>query len=425
MDSLSQIVLGAAVGEAVLGKKLGNRAMVWGAVAGTLPDMDVLGQFFLNELDNLAFHRGISHSLTATVLGSLFFGWATDWLYRSSHHAKIAIAAKAFAVVVLGFVVNFLTQIFAPGGFLTVVLYVPLAGWIFWRHGQRRYLSGTWERPETDFKGWVQLFFWGFLTHILLDCFTTYGTQVFAPFSDVRVAWGTISVVDPIYTLPCRICLLVAARFSLEDSRRRWWNGAGIALSSLYLVLTVANHARVESTFEQALKDQRIEYASLFITPTIFNNVLWNAVIDAGDEFFLAQYSIYDEVAPSFRHPQRLRMLHNLGRRDARRASLVQRRLLQRGARDDGQLQLNDLRFGTFSGKATHPDDHIFRFNLEDRGPARHTGSSKHKAASRHPAEDMMMDLIERAKVFPRPPNESVGAGAEAYVFEDRAVVKW
>ena len=238
MDSLSQIVLGAAVGEAVLGKKLGNRAMVWGAVAGTLPDMDVLGQFFLNELDNLAFHRGISHSLTAIVLGSLFFGWVTDWLYRSSHHAKIAMAAKAFAVVVLGFVVNFLTQIFAPGGFWPVVLYVPLAGWIFWRHGKRRYFSGTWKRPETDFKGWVQLFFWGFLTHILLDCFTTYGTQVFAPFSDVRVAWGTISVVDPIYTLPFLICLLVAARFSREDSRRRWWNGAGIALSSLYLAVS-------------------------------------------------------------------------------------------------------------------------------------------------------------------------------------------
>ena len=97
--------------------------MVWGAVAGTLPDMDVLGQFFLNELDNLAFHRGISHSLTATVLGSLCFGWATDRLYRSPHHAKIAMAAKVFAVVVLGFVVNFLTQIFAPGGFLPVLLY--------------------------------------------------------------------------------------------------------------------------------------------------------------------------------------------------------------------------------------------------------------------------------------------------------------
>ena len=78
---------GAAVGE-VLGKKA-SEAMVWGAVAGTF-DMDVLGQFLLNELDNLAFHRGISHSFTATVLGPLFFGWTTDRLYRSPHHAKIA-----------------------------------------------------------------------------------------------------------------------------------------------------------------------------------------------------------------------------------------------------------------------------------------------------------------------------------------------
>ena len=123
---------------------------------------------------------------------------------------------------------------------------------------------------------------------------------MFAPFNDVRVAWGTISVVDPIYTLPFLICLLVAARHAREDNRRRWWNGAGIALSSLYLAMTVANHARVESTLEQALADQRIEYASLFITPTIFNNVLWNAVVDAGDEFLLAQYSIYDRGDTQF-----------------------------------------------------------------------------------------------------------------------------
>ena len=49
MDSLSQIVLGAAVGEVVLGRRIGNRAMIWGAVAGTIPDMDVLGKFFLDE----------------------------------------------------------------------------------------------------------------------------------------------------------------------------------------------------------------------------------------------------------------------------------------------------------------------------------------------------------------------------------------
>ena len=63
MDSLSQITLGAAVGELILGKKIGNRAMVWGAVAGTIPDLDVVGNYFMTDLDGLLFHRGISHSI--------------------------------------------------------------------------------------------------------------------------------------------------------------------------------------------------------------------------------------------------------------------------------------------------------------------------------------------------------------------------
>ena len=115
MDSLSQIVLGAAVGEVVLGRRIGNRAMIWGAVAGTVPDMDVLGKYVLSELDNLGFHRGISHSLLFSVLGSFVFGWLTDRLYRSPYHAWIAIGTKVAAAVVVGFVVNFLTVILAPG----------------------------------------------------------------------------------------------------------------------------------------------------------------------------------------------------------------------------------------------------------------------------------------------------------------------
>ena len=302
MDSLSQIVLGAAVGEAVLGKRLGNRAMVWGAVAGTLPDMDVLGQYFLNELDNLAFHRGISHSILASVLGAVVFGWATHRLYRSPHHRYVAMMAKAAAAVVVGFVVNFLTQIFSPGGWLPVALYIPLAAWLWWRHGQRRYFSGHWVQPDADLKGWVLLFFWGFLTHIVLDCFTTYGTQVFAPFSDQRVAWGTISVADPLYTAPFLTCLLVASTCPKHDRRRAMWNGVGLGISSLYLALTAVNHTRVTRVMEEALAEQGVVHSSCFITPTIFNNVLWNAVVDREDDFLVAQYSLFDEIPVSF-HP--------------------------------------------------------------------------------------------------------------------------
>jgi inner membrane protein len=63
MDSLTQITLGAAVGEVVLGKKVGNKAILWGAVAGTIPDLDVAFGVFMEPVQRLVFHRGFSHSI--------------------------------------------------------------------------------------------------------------------------------------------------------------------------------------------------------------------------------------------------------------------------------------------------------------------------------------------------------------------------
>ena len=80
MDSLSQITLGAAVGEYFLGKKIGNRAMVWGAVIGTVPDLDVLGNYFMTDLNGLLFHRGISHSVFC-FFGAIALGWLV-WIVR-------------------------------------------------------------------------------------------------------------------------------------------------------------------------------------------------------------------------------------------------------------------------------------------------------------------------------------------------------
>ena len=400
MDSLSQIVLGAAVGEAVLGRRIGNRAMIWGAVAGTIPDMDVLGQYFLSELDNLAFHRGISHSLVFCVVGALVFGWVTDRLYGSRHHAWLALATKAAAAVVVGFVVNFLFQIFAPGSWWPVAVYIPLVVFGLWRHGQRRYFSGDWKAPDADVRGWVLLFFWGFLTHVLLDCFTTYGTQIFAPFSDVRVAWGTVSVVDPLYTFPFLVCLLIAARFARHDSRRRVWNWVGLGWSCLYLTLTALNYHQVHRTIEGSLHEQGMNYKKFLITPTIFNNLLWNVVVDTEETFLLAQYSILDEIPIAF-HPtsKGYELLHHL---DTDETLGVLRWFsdgyLNAVRRNDGSLQLNDLRFGTFSGRAKDADDYIFRFKLIDQGLEKPYGFERAQGGPPdEKAEDMMLELFDRA----------------------------
>src|SRR5690554_7012106 len=75
MDSLTQIVLGAAVGEAVLGRKVGNRAMFYGAIAGTIPDLDVISSFFVDTVRALEIHRGITHSIFFSIVFAPIFGW--------------------------------------------------------------------------------------------------------------------------------------------------------------------------------------------------------------------------------------------------------------------------------------------------------------------------------------------------------------
>src|SRR5215211_4613733 len=86
MDSLTHLVLGAALGEIVLGKKIGNRALIWGAIGETIPDLDIFGNLFLNPIDALAFHRGFTHSILFSVIAPLLFGGLVYELYHSGKH---------------------------------------------------------------------------------------------------------------------------------------------------------------------------------------------------------------------------------------------------------------------------------------------------------------------------------------------------
>ena len=74
MDSLTQIVLGAAVGNATLGKRIGNKALLYGAIAGTIPDLDVIFGKFTDTITAVEWHRGFSHSILFCILFSPVFG---------------------------------------------------------------------------------------------------------------------------------------------------------------------------------------------------------------------------------------------------------------------------------------------------------------------------------------------------------------
>ena len=160
MDSLSQLTLGAAVSELVLGRKLGNRAMVWGAIAGTIPDLDVVGNYFMSDLNGLLFHRGISHSILFSVVGAILFGLLIHFIYNSPNHKWIATVSKVLAVLLILKVIHFLASIFISYPIIVVLITAPLLFIPLYKSVKAKYFSASWELPEASKRDWINLFFW-------------------------------------------------------------------------------------------------------------------------------------------------------------------------------------------------------------------------------------------------------------------------
>ena len=238
MDSLTQIILGAACGEVVLGKKIGNKALLFGAIGGTIPDLDVfIGRFlYSNEIQAMAFHRGFMHSILFAFLGAFLFGWSTYRLYDT---------------------------------------------------GKRK--------GKTTLQNWRWLFFLAIFTHPILDCFTPYGTQLFAPFSNYRVAFNTIAVADPFYTIPFLLCLIIMMCYKRTHQQRTWWLKTGVYISSAYLFFTVGNKLYMDSVFKKSFKKAGIAYNRFSAQPTILNTVLWYAVAESDTQYHLTFYSLLDK----------------------------------------------------------------------------------------------------------------------------------
>lgn len=254
MDSITQIVLGAACGEAVLGKKIGNKALLFGAIGGTIPDLDVFVGSWLygNEIDAMLFHRGFMHSILFSILGAFLFGWLGFKLYNT---------------------------------------------------GKR--LHSTTQRD------WVLLFFWSLFTHPILDAFTPYGTQLFAPFSNYRVAFNNISVADPAYTVPFLLCLIILMFFRRNTRRRKLWLKLAFGISSAYMLFTIGNKLHIDSVFKKSFEAKNIVYDRFSTQPSIFNNILWYGIAETETDYHVGFYSLLD-ISDKAEHIIKIPKKHNL-----------------------------------------------------------------------------------------------------------------
>ncbi len=229
MDSITHIVLGAALGELILRKKTGNKGAILGAIIATIPDLDVLLVPFFDDYQKLSIHRGYSHSILFCLVAAMVLAM---WLKRISWTKKVSrLALFSFSFLAL-------------------------------------------------------------ITHVLLDVFTPYGTQLFLPFNNARVTLDNITVIDPVYTIPILIGLLVSWNVIKIKRFRIFANKMGLLLSSSYLIFTLLNKQLVNERFDKALQKNNIRYSSMMTVPVTAGSIKWYAVAKSDSTIYIGDLNI-------------------------------------------------------------------------------------------------------------------------------------
>ncbi|MEO7923997.1 MAG: metal-dependent hydrolase [Chitinophagaceae bacterium] len=231
MDTLTHIVLGACIGEATAGKVLGRKAMVAGALSQSIPDIDFIAYFWLDQTDNLLAHRGITHSFLFGIIAIIGFSAATRRIFHKRNFT--------------------------------------------WR-------QGTW------------LFGLNIFCHLFIDSFNAYGVGWFEPFSHARMSFHVLFVADPFFSIwPLLGVILILTFYRSERMKRLAWS-AGLSLSLLYLFYAMVNKITVEAEVRRELKSRGTAYQSFFTTPSPFNSWLWFVIIKDEKGFYTGYRSVFD-----------------------------------------------------------------------------------------------------------------------------------
>jgi inner membrane protein len=225
VDPLTQGLLGAACGQAVYGRALGRRAVVWGAVIGMSPDLDVVMNA-TGPMGEWLWHRGFTHAL--------WFG------------------------PVLG----------------------PAVGWVLWR----------WKGGRL--RDWIGLAILALLTHPLLDVFTSYGTQLLAPFSRRRFAFDAVGIIDPVYTVLLAVAVAVGLWRGVASKAARLAATVALSLSTAYLVAGLEVNRRAEAFALAQLRDEGVTRATVHAYPTVLQLPLRRIVVREGQEVRVGWWSL-------------------------------------------------------------------------------------------------------------------------------------
>jgi len=231
MDSLTHIAIGACVGEAFFERGFGKKAMIWGALAQSIPDIDFIASFWMDTPAALLAHRGFTHSLLFALLIIPLFAFAADRIHR-------------------------------PHDYL--------------------------------FKKWLLFFATEVLLHLFLDGYNNYGVGWFEPFSHQRFSFNAIYVADFFFSLWPGIALVALIALNRFSSKRRFWWKFGLLLPFIYLCYCTVNKIIIDKAVKKIITAQHIPHTRYFTTPAPLQNWLWYVVAGNDEGYYVGFRSVFD-----------------------------------------------------------------------------------------------------------------------------------
>ena len=231
MDPLTQGTIGAVLPQALSKKNLGIVALL-GFLSGMAPDLDIFIRSSTDPLLSLEYHRQFTHSLIFIPFGGLICA-----LFLFVAFKKIS-----------------------PFNFKKTWLYCTL----------------------------------GYGTHGLIDACTSYGTLLFWPFSDIRIAWNNISIIDPLFTIPLILLIALAT-----IKKKNVYSKIALGWAVIYLMIGMYLHNVAINVGKEIAEQRGHTITRIKAKPSFGNLILWKTIYETDNQFYVdATNLLFNKIIP-------------------------------------------------------------------------------------------------------------------------------
>jgi inner membrane protein len=304
LDSITHIALGACIGEAFFEKGFGKKAMGWGIMAQSIPDIDFIASFWMDIPSAMLAHRGFTHSIFFAVLVIPLFSMIAERLHRPRN---------------------------------------------------------------IRFQKWLLFFATAIFIHIFIDAFNSYGVGWFEPFSNQRISFNTLYVADPFFSiipLFSACFLLISNAHHLK--RGLMWR-LGLFIPLLYLGYTIFNKFQINKEVNNYGLIEKDSGKIAFITPAPFQNWLWYVVIKNDSGFWVGYHTLWNANKNNQMKffLQKEKLVKEIDNHESLQRLIRFSQGFYILNQDNQNVVFSDLRFGQILGWKYPSNPFVFNFNLK------------------------------------------------------------